>query len=372
MAKILSGSVAIGLLAILAGAACGVKEGIDFSDDLPDIKPENAAPKFAEDTVGLDLHNDFFYYSDDKVNNAYKRGDYLSIKRTSSDPAAKNPFAVAQSASTPVGSLMDRWDYKQSETGYQFFGLYHGVGRPFVVNKLRAQLLRRVANEVQDFLPFLDQTIDDPEFKKNQLYQDDVRQSVSHIIKTVYNEVDKSICGSMKDNDDSYATATVVIVTKNFVVVVNSGDSRVLGYDSTSILRDLTSEARIIGGPLVDGQKKEFGANKSKSKGLAEPDIAFFERNFQDVDGDDAKIQFLTVQSGPAASSVSDEQTKKIVISQVDRYKYRPEYEQELHSDIVINLLRASASQTGLKRWVMNTDFSAIFIALETNYKAIH
>lgn len=369
-------STAFALLAII-----GSSNGVDFPDEL--VKPENAAPKFAEDTVGLDLHNDFFYYSDKKVSNALKRGNFLSVKVTlagqqpdlvgRSQPAVSNPFAVGQKASRPVNSLDDRWDYKQTEKGYQFFGLYHGQGNAFVVNKIRAQLLRRVANEVQDFLPFLDQAFEDPELKDNKLYQDDIKHSVAHIIKSVYAEIDTSICASMTDNDDSLAAATVVIITDHYVIVINSGDGRVLGYDSTSLLRDLTSAAAILNSPLVEGQKKEFGANKSKSKGLAEPDLAFFERQFVDPEGDEAKIQFLTIQTGLAASAVSDEETKKIVISQVDVHKYRQENEQDLHTGVVTNLLQAASSRTPIwDRWFKNTDFSAIFIALETTYKNIH
>lgn len=366
---------------LIAGCLVHSALGVDFSAaGLADV--EHSQKKFSEDTVGLDLHNDYFYFSDDKASDAYKRTKYVSMKVTlagqrpdltqTSRPAATNPFAVAQMASTPIGSLMDRWDYKQSENGNQFFGLYHGVGKAFVVNKLRAQLLRRVANEVQDFLPYLDQSLEDPQFKDNKEYQEDVRETVSHVIKTVYAEIDESIRKSMAANDDSYAAATVVIVTQKYVIIVNSGDARVLSYDSTSMLRDLSSAAAISSTPAVTGQRKEFGANKSKSKGLAEPDMAFFERSFLDADGDPSNIQFLTIQSGVAASSVSDEETKKIVISQVDAHKYREENEQDLHKGVVSNLLRTASSKSGVKRWMANLDFSAIFVALETEYKRIH
>lgn len=371
MAKILFASLVFGLLAVAS-----FSYGADVADELGEQEE-----KFDESTVGLDLHNDYFYFNDALVSADYTRSKYKSIKVTmagqrenlvkQTQKEATNPFAVAQTSSTGWGSLMDRWDYKQTKKGYQFFGLYHGAGRPFVVNKVRAHLLRRLANDVQDTLPFLDQAVEDPKLKENLEYLSDVKETVTHNINSVYSQIDQSITSSQLDNDDSLAAASVVIVTKHFVIVANSGDGRVLSYDDTSMLRDLTSEAAIVGRSAAGGQKKEFGANKSKSKGFVEPNLRFFERKFVPVEGEEAELQFLVVQTGPAARAVSAEQTKKIVLSQVQAHKHHVENEQDLHSGVVTNLLRTAVSKSAFS-FVKNVDVSAMFIALETEYTNIH
>lgn len=344
-------------------------------DEAPAEGALKTAAPFEENHVGYDLHNDFFYFNDELVAEAYKRAKYTDAKFTLAGqvadmtgrevPKASSPFVVAQKSVSSKGTLNDRWDVKEDENGNQYLALYHGKSSDYVVNKLRAHLLRQVANNVKDMLPQLDdasEKVGTEADEDGQLFET-VKEEVKRMVAGTFKSVDELIRDSMRSNDDKSASANVVIKTKWNVIVASVGQGKVLSYDSTGVYTDL-SDDKVC-------KLDSFGACKSKNN-PAEPNVDVYQRYFQDEDGDDAAMQFILVQTPTLAKMMDNDELIKIILGQVNQHKHVREHEQELYTSAASRILQTAVSKLNLFTRMSRPDFSLMLLGLETDYTQIH
>lgn len=329
---------------------------------------DSKLPQFEESHLGYDLHNDFFYFDDEQVKQAYKRSKYHSTKLTLGGQKADltgrevtkavNPFVVAQKAGTDSGSLSDRWDVRQDSQGHQYVGLFHGEKKDFVVNKVRAHLLRNLANSVQAHLSLLDFAV---KSNPNDVNLESIKRDVIHDVTAVFKDVDTTIRNAMENSDDSSASAAVVITTESFVVVANLGEGAVLGYNSLG-------ERQVLSGSTSgDG----FGLRKSKAA-PCEPIVRIHSRKVQDEEGDEESLQFVIVESPLVAKSISVEQAIKTVVGQVNQLRSDEKHEQEIYATSATRILQTVTGSVGLFQKFAQRDYSVAIVGLETDYSKIH
>lgn len=335
----------------------------------------------AESYISYDLHKDLHYFRDDYVNEAFSRKKFNDIKVTMAGQAkdmtdrvvqsAHYPFAVGMKSLGKLGVSTDRWDVKVNSAKQQFVALYHGYSSNFVVNKLRANLLRRVANAVKDYLPTMDQA----QASDLEQYRRTVFDDVTDIVKTTLQDVDGEIRELMNDNDDSSATATVMIVTDNYLIVANVGDNNAIAYNSANEIVNLTPSG--FGQQTIDQRSNLFGARKSRSH-PCQPEVGVYPRNFLDEDGDPAHIHYVILESPLVSDLVSDEEASKIVLREVVQHAETPEQEQSMYENSVTNILETASNRvTGISKaffpeLFQKSDYATIVVGLDRDYKNIH
>lgn len=378
------------VLAIYLAGVCSASDR--FLEDVKQIAEtsDSVRPPFTEDKTNYDLHADIFYYQDQQVAQAYKRSIYQAGKITLAGQgpdltgrkvqAAVNPFAVGQRSLHGLGVSSDRWDVKDNGKDGQLFALYHGNGgSDFVVNKLRAHLLRLLANNVQDYFPILART-SESDAQKHEPQVNSIHDDLRATIENVFREVDETIRSHMKDKDDSSASATVAIVTPSHVITANVGEGRVLAYDDQFNVQDLT--------PARDSSKVSnvFGAKKSRpdgqplyahveiyprvSKGQAGGDEA---SDADDSDDDDERnMQMLLLESASVSSILGNYEAFKMVLSSVNQHKEEPRHEQDLYSRALDMLLDTVAARLNVFQKLKKPDHSVALVGLETDYENIH
>lgn len=341
----------------------------DFLTDVETLTVHTSKPIFNEDDIGYDNHADIFYYQDAAVAQEYARSNYLATQITlagqdvdltgRSVKRAVYPFAVAQRTFKGFGTFKDRWDVKEFYNRYQYLGLFHGKGNDLVLNKLRAHLLRRLANAVNDFLPRLDRTGDvDVEGYTSVVGR--IKDHFRAAVENVYREVDRSIRDSMHALDDSKASATVAIVSENYVITISVGNGTVVAYDSDFAKRKLVDLSK------AGDDGNLFGARKSRPLFSLQP-IVDFHLRFEPA------IQFLLLETPSVAANVDVNTAFKAVLSSVGQHKKNTAQEQELYSSAVTKVLeKVSTSLSAFHRFFLHSDYSVILVGLETNYKMIH
>lgn len=365
-------ATAAGLLAI--GSQANALESGDFREDLERLASSQGPPVrvFDEQTIGLDLRDDKFYFQDNLVNDMFKRNKFthglITLAGQSSDAVntrtkeSSYPFAVAQRTTRNSGTLSERWDVKDAGDGrVQFFALYHGDGRnDFVVNKVRAHLLRRLANALQDFVPVLDRASrSDAAGAEQLLVQDEVRQT----IESIFAEVDQSIRLAMRDNDNSWASALVVMVTQWSVVTAAVGRGQVMAYDDSSAIHKLT-----LANQFDDsGAKNVFGAMRDRRITTLKPHVEFHSR-------DGSGFQMLALESAQVFDRMDDYDLWRIVRSEVNQHKGNAAHEQQIYSNSVSRILEASCKRVNVleRLFGKSPDHSVMLIGLERDYANIH
>jgi len=352
----------------------------DFVDKVTALtNPEVRITPFKENHVGYDLHADFFYFNDELVDAAYKRKKYTETMMTLAGqnpditgpevPQATHPFVVAQKSTNSFGTISDRWDVRSNEHGHQFLGLYHGTKGDFVVNKLRAHLLRNVANAIQDYLPILDNTAD-PSTSDKTDYTDKVHEELKSMIKLTFRDVDQIIRESMKANDDASAAASVVVITNNFVIVASVGGGRVLGYDSSGVVSELAGSSEQED-PSNPSYLNVFGLRKSKA-GACEPMVEIYPRTSKDEDGDDMDLQFVVMESKPLAERLAKDEVVKTILSQINQHKMKDDQEQEIYTSSATRIMKMATGRLNMFQKMQKPDYSLIFVGLQTDYSQIH
>lgn len=373
------------LLLLLAATCCcaAASQFLDEVSGLVDSKNAAAAALTIESTdVGYDLHKDMFYFSDDLVARAYKRNKYADTKVTLAGQSismtgnkvakAVHPFAVGQKSVGISGSSADRWDVKQDANGNQYLALYHAYGSHFVVNKLRAHLLRRVANDVRNYLPVLDQTHklnDDKDNDAKEEYISKVREEIVSLIKDSFQNVDDEIREQLKNSDDSAASATVVILSQKFVIVANAGEGRVLAYDGTSTMSNLTPK---LLGATPKSTNNLFGSKKSRPVGGCKPYVEVYERfRWDEEEDDEYEVQLVLLETPIVANLLPNEEAIQTVLNQVKIHKKDIGAEQDLYTSSVTKILQTVTKKGGFFNMLTNTDYSTMLVGLQTDYKQI-
>lgn len=360
----------------LAATLCAA--GLDDLDRSLQQGAESA--DIEESYVSYDLHQDLHYFRDDYVNEAFNRKKYLNTAITMGGQdrdmtgrqvrSALNPFAVGLKSLGKLGVSTDRWDVKENGK-QQFAAIYHGYNGNFVVNKLRANLLRGLINSVQSSLPALDQA----QSGDLEKFKGTVFDEVSDIIKNKLKETDEEIRDLMNTNDDSSATATVVIVTDKHYIVVNVGDNNAVAYNSMNEVVNLTPIKP--GQSLEDRKKNVFGARKSRAFSL-EPEVAIYPKKFLDEDEDEANVHYILLESPLVSQLVSDEEASKIVLGEIVQHRESLDQEQKMFEDSITRLLQtatdrvAGVSKVFFPELFQKSDYAAIFIGLDRDYKNIH
>lgn len=341
----------------------------DVTSDLEKLaEQEGDELLFDEDQDGYDKHADIFYYQDDTVNKEYERKRYMAAKVTLAGQkpdstlrvvkSAVNPFGVGQRTFKQFGTLMDRWDVKDTGKEAQYLALYHGNGKAYVVNKVRAHLLRTLANAVNDYLPSLDR-LAEPDASNDEKTVHEVTDDIRGTIERVFREVDNTVRKTMADSDDSIATATVAIVSKAYIITVNVGKGKVIAYDNNYETTDLT--------PNEDDAelRNVFGAKRSRTMPI-HPHVEFFSR-------EENGYQFLLMETPAVAEVVYDEAATSVVTSEIDQHKYVESEEQEIYSQSIVRILnQVENQQHPLKRFFVHSDYSIILVGLNTDYQDIH
>lgn len=373
----------VAALSVCSGATlfCHAAEFLDELVALEGTNDANAVPALGTES-GYDSMKDVFYFQDDAVAKAFTRDKFFDTIITmagqrpdltgSKRPPALHPFAVAQKSLLKQGVSSDRWDVKENHNGVQYLAAYHGQKSDFVVNKVRAHLLRRVADATKDYLPILDHTAERNSADK-QDYTDKVKEEVRNMIVSTVQDVDNDIRGAMKNNDDSAASATVAIITRYYVIVANVGSGRVIAYDSTTSVTDLSASQHAF-----DNKNNLFGMRKSRSGNLR-PFVEIFSRYFTEPDGDDEdededqhELQFLLLETPVLAALMSEKEVVKIVLNEIKLHKAKPEGEQELFTNSVTNIMKSVADKVSLFKLIPNRDQLVMMVALQTDYKQIH
>lgn len=361
-------------LLLLTSAICLVSAG-NFKQEVEELAKADNGPIFDEDQDGYDKHADIYYYQDKQVATEYARAKYMATQVTLAGQAvdltgrpvkpAVHPFAVAQRTFKQIGTLKDRWDVKDTGKEAQYLALYHGKGGDYVVNKVRAHLLRTLANAVNDLIPVLDRTAEPDAAQEHAEEVEAIRDNFRATIERVCREVDNDIRRSMPDNDDSKASATVVIISKNFVVTVGVGKGSVIAYDDDyerSNLVDQTGEDGVFDNHL-------FGVKKTRQESI-QPRVQFHSRL-------DTNYQFLLIETPSVTATMQAHTQQKtdieIVLSSINQHKDVEAQEQELYSSAVSNILtEIENSLSAFKRFFMHSDYSVILVGLETDYTEIH
>lgn len=365
-------------LAIIAAALCVSATSVEDVDR--NLAAGANLDQFEESYLSYDLHQDLHYFRDDYVNEAFNRKKYVDTKVTMGGQArdmtnrqvmpAYYPFAVGQKSIGKMGVSSDRWDVKKNkQQEYQYIGLYHGYNSNFVVNKLRANMLRRVANSVKSYLP----TLDNADANDLKEFKNTVFDEMANIVSSTMKQVDDEIRDQMNENDESSATATVGIITPKYVIIANVGDNRALAYNSMNELINLTPNDYMG----VNSDHNVFGARKTRSQSC-EPNVKIYARNFLDEDGDPAKIHYVLFESPIVAQLVADEEASKIVLSEIYQHGSSEDNEQKLYEDSVTRLLQTASDRvTGVSKaffpeFFQKSDFAAILVGLDKDYKNIH
>lgn len=357
-------------LLLLTSVFCQLAKAGDFKSDIEQLTAVDNGPIFDEDQDGYDKHADIFFYSDNLVAREFARSNYLASQVTLAGQAADltgrpvkpavHPFAVAQRSFKQFGTLKDRWDVKDTGKDVQYLALYHGKGSDYVVNKVRAHLLRKLANDVNDLIPVLDRTAEEDA----QAHQDEIetiQDNFRATVERVFRDVDNTIRRSMPDNDDSKASATVVIISKNFVITIGVGKGTVISYD------DDFQEENLIDQTGQDGlfENHLFGVKKTRQESI-QPRVQFHSRLA-------TNYQFLLIETPSVTASVPTEVAVRLVLNGVEAYGDGAGKEQELYSSSVRNILdQVSVSLSPFQRFFMHSDYSVMLVGLETDYSNIH
>jgi len=323
---------------------------------------------FDEQMPGFDMRDDKFYYQDDLVDKMFKRSMFTNGLRTLAGQAtdaynwrvkdSSYPFAVGQKSAKPRGVQDDRWDVKDLDNGeVEFFALYHGEGNHFVVNKVRAHLLRRVANELQRLVPALDLSNQGvPAHHDDLVYElhDEVRKS----FEKVFHQVDEAIRDSMYETDDSWASATVVMVTKSSIVTASVGEGQVLGYDEAYMIRRLTN--------YRDDQDamNVFGARKTRRGTALRPHVEIFSR-VKDP------MMMLLIESASVAGNIKDYDVLQIISGEINQHKRISQNEQAIYSNSVSRILDRAQKEGSGKRGGP-VDYTVALIGLDRDYERMH
>lgn len=367
-------NVVVILTLAFAGSLCKA----DFVEELQkmasDAKP---GPQFEEDHVGYDLHKDMFYYVDSTVDAENRKEIYMSTRVTLGGQqadltgrevkGAMYPFAIAQKSYTRFRPNLNRFDVRDSDQmgakngHFQYIGIYSGNRGSYVVNKLRAHLLRQLANSINHLLPVLDRTAR-PDSKGHQEAADVVRDHLVETIQQVLTQVDDSIRGSMADSDDTSASANVVIVTDEFVVTATMGAGRVLAYNYNCEVKELTGSK-----DKKNSADYLFGDRRDR-KGQSKARVKITPRN------QDGAIQLLLIESPRAAQHLRNVNPFNMVLEQVNQHKRLPYHEQELFSSAVNRLMDSIGDGTKFFNRVFGNDNDAIvaLIGLTRDYESIH
>lgn len=369
-------------LVLLLLAAVGLAAGADLEADLAELAQRpSEGPLFDEDQDGYDKHADIFYYQDNLVDREYERRNYLATKITlagqKADATLRSvkpavwPFGVAQRTYKPSGVLMDRWDVKDTGKGVQYLALYHGKGSTYVVNKVRAHLLRMLANALQDFVPSLSRLVREPLKVPEKGAAKNLTDSLVQTVQRVFEEVDLMVRRGMADSDASYATATVAVVADDFVLTATTGAGRVIGYTDDFETRVLTPRQNL------HELSNVFGAKKNRKTGLR-PKTDLFSRQAY-------KFQFLLMETAALANDVRDDELSRIVLSSIQQHKYVESEEQEIYSGSLERIFKLLMPRTFAHsdypaildmllnpRFFLHSDYSAILVGLNTDYESVH
>lgn len=363
---------------VLALASSYCQAGSDFVEELQKLANE-AAPgaQFEEDHVGYDLHKDMFYYVDSTVDAEYRKEVYMSTRVTlggqQADLTGKEvrgamyPFAVAQKSYTRFRPNLNRFDVRDSDQmganngHFQYIGIYSGNKGSYVVNKLRAHLLRQLANSVNHLLPVLDRTAE-PDAQGHEEAVDVVKEDLIENIQQVFRQVDDSIRGSMADNDETSAAANVVIVTDKYVITATMGPGRVLAYNYNCLIDDLTAPED------KNNHVSYLFGDKRDRKGQSVAHVTITPRN------NNGELQLLLIESPRAAQHLSDLVAFNMVLEQVNQHKRLPYHEQELYSSAVNRLMDSIGEGTKFFNRVFGNDNDAAvaLVGLTRNYENIH
>lgn len=348
----------------------------DFAKDIITMaeKADNdTANVFKEDHVGFDLHADVFYYVDSRVDQQYKASAYQTTRVVMGgqdiDIGGREvrpslyPFVVGMKSYTQFRSHLNRFDVRDNGE-YQYVGLYAGDKNSFVVNKLRAHLLREVANSITHLLPVLDRTAS-PDAINHPNEVITVQKEVIDTIEAAFKFVDENIMQTMKPSDTTSASANVVVITKKYVITASMGAGRVFGYNSATLIDDLNKSDEV---PVT------FGYAKNKKKDYR-PQVSIVPRITYDEEGP-KETQLILIETPRAAKSpaLSNYNAFNTVLQQIVLHKDKPTHEQEIFSSSVIRMLDMVHRTTRFFGRVFGGDNDAAIclISLTRNYGNIH
>lgn len=328
----------------------------DEVDDL--LQGRQKAAPILDSHEGYDLHKDSFYFDDSLVANAFTRKYYSRTKVTMGGQRpsitgqkvspAVNPFIVAQKSIATFGSTADRWDIKEDEYKNQYLGLFNGDA--FVVNKIRSQLLRRLANAIQDYLPILDSADEDSRTV--------IEAHVLDIVTKFIMDLNIQIRNNMKENDQSSATGTVVVITQKNLIVVNVGGGRALAYNEYSETIDLTAKSNDS-----DGQKYCESFGNTKKSFACDPFVEIVPKE---------GIQILLLETPIVAALTKKDVIKHDIIKHIEQHKYHPEQEQDMFIAAASSVIHPIENSGGMFKKVNGPDATVMMVILEKDYNYIH
>lgn len=301
----------------------------DFADDILNMANKaEPRPVFKEDHVGFDLHADLFYYVDSRVDQEALKS-YWVVKDISGREVRPSlyPFAVGAKSFTRFRPHWNRFDVRD-DGHYQFVGLYSGNKGSFVVNKLRAHLLRELANSITHLLPVLDRTAA-PDAAGFPQQVDRVKKDIVENVQHVFGRVDRTIRGSMKETDETSASANVVIITKEYLVVATMGTGRVLGHNSVSFIEDLNTPTKMT---------YPFG-NLYEKKKPSLPQVDIIPRRSVDEEGDPKELQLFLIETPRAVLKLSIYNTFHAITQQFLIHRQKRFHEQEMFSSSVSRIM---------------------------------
>lgn len=308
-----------------------------------------------------DRHADTFHYQNDLVprenmQNDDHRTTNISLAGQEPDAALRSVkpgarrFAVGQRRYKLRGAFMDRWNVKYTGDGVQYLALYHGKGKPYVVNMVRAHLLRKLADAFQVHVPALNRWALEPAESVSSEVKLNLSLEISATIEGVYREVDEIVRNSTAKPDASSSSALVAIVSENFLLTVGAGGGRILGYASDHEIWDFTNSSM---------SRFTFGFNNVKAP--LSPLILIHRPSLM-------KIQYLFMASEPLARLVSERRLYHIVLGAIDQCK-KDSNEQEIYTRSIENIFK---SVLYFRRTLFPPNFSAILMGINTNHTDIN
>lgn len=374
------------LLALAARHCCSA----DYDDDIARLSSGLAelGPIFKDTDVGPDLHSDAFYYVDEPVSEAYRRAKFATTKVSLAGQRANAslvPWAVGQrSGGIQLLSNLDRWDVKSShEHGLQLVAVYQGSTRGgFVVNKVRAHLLRRLANVLAKFVPLLERSAQ-PDARHVDLVHDQVRKAVEE----VFRDVDRAIRDTMYEQDGSWASATVAVVTRHHVITASVGTGAVYAFTNRFKTVNLTPNAddeqvhNVFGAkkqrqfPLqahVEVHRRSMRLERPAGSASGPDHDSDYDSDSDDDDDDDSVELLFLVLETPVVNSMVGSEAASTVVSIVNSMAGRAQFEEDMLKESVKTIVEAAKNKVEFLKRLQLMDFSVALVALETDYTKIH
>ena len=353
---------------------------------------ESAKPKeiYTNGLEGYDNHMDSFYYAAGAPDAENVRSKLQTDRKILGGPIsgscvehvkeATHPFLVVQRSLTNLrpGPNMNRWDVKDyhlvtrnkvpakepeadgneadgngaakdKAEEPQYFAVYHGKKNTFVVNMLRAELLRRVANAVNGDLNLLDSK---PNTRLNEEDIAGLQARIADIITSTFRKVDEDIKKSL--SEPSWSTASIVIVTKKYVITASVGKGKVVGYDSKF-------QSKIVD---VAGEQKDndnvFGSRTDVTVPIT-PKINFYDR---------ASYYFLIIENPSVANMGIDNAIVQYVRDKIKSCHMK--CEETMLRECGSGIMQSVKDNLGMFDKLKHTDYMIMLIALNKKYESYH